>query len=253
MTDKLLQAIIKEKKTCYFVSPHFDDAVLSAGALMTYLAAHTKLVIINVFTKSDPSVTTFSARTFLKQCGYTDAAQLYIDRETEDADVFKNIADKIINLGFVDALWRKKYTRNIFSRIFYRIPELQVIYPTYKLHITKGMIAKQDFKTLEMIKTKLQEIITNDNSVVFCPFAIGNHIDHVITRRACDELYQDIIYWSDYPYNLKDGKKIDAFTAYSFEKNMTSKHELIKGYRTQYTAMFGKGFQSKPEIFLSKE
>lgn len=253
MTEQLLQSIIKEKRTCYFVSPHFDDAVLSAGALITYLSQHTKIVIINVFTKSDESVNTFSAKTYLKQCGYTNATQLYIDREHEDAFVFKNIADKIINLGFVDALWRKKYKRGILSRLFSGIPELQVMYPTYKFHVTRGSIARQDLKTLELIKIKLQECIKEKNPVVFCPFGIGNHIDHIMTRKACEELYTDVIYWSDYPYNLKKSEKTDAFISYSFEENLSHKQNLIKGYQTQYAAMFGNGFHFKPEIFLSRK
>lgn len=253
MLNTIIQSIIAQRKICYFVSPHFDDAILSAGALISYLSRYTKIVIINVFTKAGEKPYTLSAKTYLKQCGYTDAEILYKDREQEDAVVFNHIADEIINLGFVDALWRKKYTRGIISRLFNKIAELQVLYPLYKFHITKGVIARQDFKTLEEIKTELQNIVQDDRGAVFCPFGIGNHIDHVITRRACDELYRQVIYWSDYPYDLKNKQNTDEFISYSFEKNLADKHELIKGYQTQYTAMFGSGFQLKPEIFLSRK
>lgn len=252
MQTEIIQNIIKEKKTCYFVSPHFDDAAFSAGALISYLAGHTKVVIINVFTKAD-SLSTFSAKTYLKQCGYTDAKKLYEDRENEDAAVFKHIGNKVINLGFTDALWRKKYTHNVLSRFFANVPELQVIYPTYKFHIIKGTIAKQDIKTLEQIKEKLQKIIDIQNSVLFCPFGTGNHIDHVITRKACDDLYSSLMYWSDFPYNLTSGQKENGYSSFFFEENLTDKEELIKGYKTQYAAMFADGLHLKPEQFFIKK
>lgn len=253
MKKNILQSIIEQKKTCYFVSPHFDDAVLSAGALMTYLAAFTKIVVINIFTKSDASVSTFSAKTYTKQCGYTDAEQLYSDRANEDALVFKHIAHRIFNLGFTDALWRKKYRKDMFSRLFSSISEFQVIYPTYRFHIIKGTIAKQDMHTLDLIKAELQEIIMNRSSVIFCPFAIGNHVDHVMARRACEDIFSSVIYWSDFPYNLNEQYKTNRFAAFSFTENLSQKYELVKGYKTQYTAMFGKGFHLRPETFLLKK
>ncbi len=252
MTERIVQSIINQRKVCYFISPHFDDAILSAGALLTYLSKYTKIVVINVFTKAGEKPYTFSAKTYLKQCGYTDAKKLYTDRESEDAIVFKKIVNKIFNLGFTDALWRRKYMQGFLSKMFGNLPEFQVIYPTYRFHVIRGIIADQDFKTLENIKIRLQKIIDTENGVIFCPFGIGNHIDHILARRACDELFNSNIYWSDFPYNTVSSELIHNLHSFSFEENREEKKKMIAGYVTQYAAMFKDGLSFQPERFFIK-
>jgi LmbE family N-acetylglucosaminyl deacetylase len=251
MPDPIIQTIIKEKKVCYFISPHFDDAIFSAGALLTYLAQHTKVITINIFTESE-KFNTLSAKVYLKQCGYTDAKKLYDDRKSEDAKVFNNVADNVINLGFVDALWRKKPQRGFLSQLFSFFPELQVIYPTYRFHIIKGIIAKEDLPTCRSIAEKLKETIIDKNAAIFCPFSVGNHIDHVITRKACEDVFSDLIYWSDFPYNEAMKKDTHNFRSFSFENNKEKKIQLMKGYSSQYPQVVRSGFVPKQEEFFVK-
>lgn len=253
MIDSLIETIIKEKKTCYFISPHFDDAVFSAGSLISYLSTKTKVAVVNVFTKSGEKPYTLSAKVYLKQCSYSDANELFINRETEDALVLNRLGGKVINLGFVDALWRRKPPAGILSQTFRNIAELQVIYPTYRFHILKGKVAKQDDETIVQIQKKLSETIDPATSVIFCPFGIGNHIDHVITRIACEKQFPQVIYWSDFPYNLHTKVDIHSFDTFQFDRNLNEKKELIQGYVSQYDAMFRQGLQLQPDIFyLSK-
>lgn len=252
MNQSFISTLIDDKKSCYFISPHFDDAVFSAGLLMRYLSGKTKVIVINIFTKADKKPYTLSAKTFLRQCRYSDANTLFIDREKEDAAVLQNIADKVINLGYVDALWRKKQQQTFLSKLFSKIPEMHMLYPTYFFHIKTGKVAKQDEELIYTVGQRLNNIITSDNSVIFCPFAIGNHIDHVIARLACERAFTNVIYWSDFPYNLHTTPDTRNFVSFQFDENLNEKHRLVKGYVSQYNAMFGKGLYLHPEIFYWK-
>jgi LmbE family N-acetylglucosaminyl deacetylase len=252
MINKYLDSIIKKRQTCYFISPHFDDAVFSAGALMTYLAKHTSVTVINIFTKASRRPYTLSAEMFLRQCGYRDAQKLFADRGREDADVFKSINVKVINLSFSDALWRKKDHLGFLARFFSNIGELSAVYPTYKLHAIKGKIAKADMDTVAAIKNELKAKVSEKNSVVFCPLGIGSHVDHVIARKVCDELFRDVIHWSDFPYNEKSQKNSDGLKSFVFAEGLSDKRKLIEGYKSQYGAMFHAGLKLRPEEFFYK-
>jgi hypothetical protein len=249
MNDTFLQSIIRNKKTCYFISPHFDDAIFSAGALMRYLSKYTKIVVINIFTKGGKKPYTLSATTYLKQCNYTDADKLFFDREKEDGIVLSSLTDKVINLGFVDALWRKKPEENIWTKLFSNIAELQMLYPTYRFHVTSGKVAKKDVETIVQIKKKLSDVVPSEQSVIFCPLGIGNHIDHVLARISCEKLFPEVIYWSDFPYNLNTAIDTSTLHSFQFTRDIQEKEKFIKGYVSQYHAMFKDGLDLKPEVF----
>ena len=250
MNKALLQSIIKNKKTVYFVSPHFDDAILSAGATLQYLAKHVPVVIINVFTQAGERPYTLSVKANLKQSGFADAKELYREREKEDKMVLGKVTKNITNLGFIDSLWRKKKPSHPLENL---LPEINYIYPTYRFHVAKGKIAKHDLLLIEEIKKKLRKIIKGENAVVFCPMAIGDHVDHVIVRKVCDELFANPIHWSDFPYNEKSTKDTDDYEMIVFAKDLKKKQKLIEGYKTQFSAMFQDGLTLRAEKFYYKK
>jgi LmbE family N-acetylglucosaminyl deacetylase len=248
--NRTLKDIIDNKKVCYFISPHYDDMIFSAGALASELAKTNKIVVINIFTSAGTR-NTLSAKAYLKQCGYTDATKLYIDRAVEDKTAIKPITKQIIDLGFREALWRRKST--VMSHILGNIlPELGSIYPTYRFNIIKGRIAKSDTVAIADIEARLKELVKIDNSAIFCPLGIGNHIDHVITEQVCTRLFKNPIYWADYPYNQQNTTGKIPRKHFAFANNMEEKAKQIAEYKTQYEAMFGKsGPVLVPEQFYT--
>jgi len=52
MNNEIINNIIREKIPCFFISPHLDDAALSAGGLIAYLSQHTHVEVIDVFTEA---------------------------------------------------------------------------------------------------------------------------------------------------------------------------------------------------------
>jgi len=251
----IYKKIINEKLTCFFVSPHFDDAIFSAGGLMHELAKKgVPIILVNVFTKASPPPYTLSIKKFLKDCGYEDAHKLYEARINEDADVAYVINAKVINLGFVDGLWRKRKGNGYLKILSKFVPEFGYEYPIFRL--ARWMVSKESIRIEKQLSEKIEYYIKKyKNAVIFGPLGIGNHPDHHIVKNALQTLKQDcIIYWADYPYFETDNKLINKsskFIQYTFEANQKEKMKLVLGYKSQISAIFGKNkINTKKEIFF---
>lgn len=98
-------------------------------------------------------------------------------RKTEDEVFYKTINDNIniINLELLDAPLRNGY---IFQEQPFQANELELIEDLSKL---------------------LEQYV---DGLLFCPLAIGNHIDHAICRSAVQKLYSrmDVLFYEDLPY-----------------------------------------------------
>ena len=261
--EKLLKEIIKHKKTCYFVSPHLDDAAFSAGGLISYLAPKTRVVVVTAFTRAGRDDHSLSALSYLKQCGYkaNEIGEFFASRRKEDREAIENLNAMAIHLPFKDALWRKKRKLNIAERIStLLINELRYIYPTHKLHISKGIINKEDIKNLKRLEDKLKQTVDDKRDyVVFCPLALGNHVDHVMAREACTNSFPNVIFWEDSPYNLycqldKEFVKKRNLTKEVFSKNQTNRKNIYPVYKTQFGKLFGgkTDFSLPPEVYYLK-
>jgi LmbE family N-acetylglucosaminyl deacetylase len=258
--EKLAKYITANKIKVYFISPHLDDAALSCGGLINYLSDKTSVSVVSVFTAVSSHPYTLSARAYLRQCKNPDAKKLFDQRKEEDRKIFNLRGVKTIHLDFIDAQWRKKDRLNFLERIVSRIiPEISHIYPIYRWHVVSGVISKLDKKMIDEIKEALSQIINSDQkSIVFCPLGIGKHVDHIITRECCLEIFDhNLGLWSDFPYNKKsvlvlpDKEKYDEIN-YSFDKQ--KKKDLIRAYETQYDAMFpGDSINIEDERFYIKK
>jgi len=198
----IVTEITDRKIPCYFISPHLDDAILSAGGLISYLANKTDVHILTVFTEaSSPPFTRF-CRKFMQVSGYTDAYKFFRDRRNEDQKVFRTLHAKCKHLGFVDAAWRKKSgPRKARKFLGQFLPEVLYLYPRNR-NFRSGRIVKEDWKLMLEIENALKNYVpSTQDKVVFAPLAIGNHVDHVIVRDVCAKMYKQAVFWSDFPYN----------------------------------------------------
>ena len=250
-----IEKIISEKIPCIFVSPHLDDAALSAGDLLFYLSKNTKVEIINVFTSSSEKPYTLSTKAFLYKCGYSDANDLFTDRIKEDEQALSKLRIKPINLGFIDAPFRKyknvSRVKLMFSKL---LPELIHTYPVHRWHISDGVISYHDTRLLNQIASELKQITSKyKNYYIFCPIADGTHVDHKIVRKVCEANFKNVIFWSDYPYETGNIKDKSVKMAFSWRKNSSQKIGLISGYKSQINMLFpDQKIKIIPEIYYVK-
>lgn len=241
----IYKKLLKGKTKCYFISPHLDDAVFSAGGLISDLSKKGIYpIVINIFTQPSKKPYTLSVKKFLKSCGYTDAFKLYEDRIKEDFLVLKKVKAKVINLGYTDALWRRKKSNSILKIAEKFIPELGYSHPFFRLTIGKGVYTKGDFELENKISNELKRIIKNDG-VIFAPVGVGRHLDHLIARNAVTGNFTNTVYWQDYPYS-RTSTANPAFVEkyglkrYHYNINSKVKSKLLNLYYSQIFAIFGK-------------
>lgn len=248
LSTPLYKGLVEHKTACYFISPHLDDAVFSCASLLSNLVkSGVPVTILNVFSEASQRPYTLSVHKFLWQCGYTDAGKLFKDRRMEDAQVIEQLGAKVSNLGFVDALWRRHKVRGVVRLLSRVIAELNYVYPVYRFGLAQGIISAHDAGLGEQISQKLKRVIPPlSKSMIFCPLAIGRHVDHLIVRDACKTAYnpERVAYWSDYPYEQQKPMedefiKNNALLGYAIKKNTATKNALINGYKSQLQVIFG--------------
>lgn len=198
MIETLIQRITRERPTCYWISPHLDDAIFSAGSLIARLAPITDCRIITVFTAGDTPIT-LSARQFLRQSGVRDPHELFRRRCQEDTVAGEMLGASVTHLGFVDALFRHRP----MARPSRWLPERYHVYPTYRWHVARGQVSVHDRELQQQLATALRRHIPADQpSVVFAPLATGRHVDHVLVRDVCVDVFPDLYFWNDLPYGV---------------------------------------------------
>jgi len=249
-SNKIIDTIIKNKRRCVFVSPHFDDAALSAGGFLTKISENKKVVVINVFTKGNSGPYTLSASKFLQLSDVYDANYLYEKRAIEDQKALKKKNIQIINLGFVDATFRTINT-NIFRKTVGKIiPEMNYVYPIYRLNVLHGKISINDKVLLENLAVRLSKIIKNDD-IVFAPLGIGGHVDHRIVNQIVRKLKNTKVFWRDFPYSSYVSEEIignKRVLIYNGEQK--SRELMIRKYVTQVNSMFPSGeIELTPEVY----
>lgn len=226
----------------YFISPHLDDAIFSAGGLITTLLDEgIEFEIINIFTSCGQGISTLSARKFLFDCGYKSSMSLYKDRVSEDSNIWNSIGVKAHYLGEVDALWRTTNNKKSY------FPELFHVYPTFRFHISKGIVSRLDNSLISDVATKINTI-TQGRGIFLCPVAGGIHVDHQIARLATELVTNKTIYWKDFPYN-PEVKIHSKFKTVMLKGKKREKYELISRYKSQIKAIFKSNLKLKDELF----
>jgi LmbE family N-acetylglucosaminyl deacetylase len=255
--DIIVNDIVKRKTPCFFFSPHLDDAILSAGSLMAYLASRTKVVLVTVFTECLPGPLTLSMRVHLARCGYHDADRLFADRRSEDIRVCRRIGVAPVHLGRVDALWRRRKRPGVLlSWLGSVLPEARYRYPVYRWSVVSGRVHPEDAGLTDSLVQALR-VITRPTPeyVAFAPSGIGEHVDHLIVRQAAERACRSLVLWSDFPYSLS-GREGFPFGSEELLPSETVSHmssekkELIRLYQTQAESMFPGGeIPTVPERF----
>ncbi len=212
----------------FFISPHLDDAILSAGNLILYLNKKNPVKVITVFTRGANKTNSFT-QNYIKKCGYNNQKEFFIERKKEDTRVLKTLKIKPIHLDFIDATWREQ-GKSLEKRITLALKKL-----------VKG----------------------SNKDVVFCPIGIGKHVDHLIVRNICQKIFKKVIYWQDYPYVLWDRADQEFIRKNKLKKTIFgrrfNKNKLIMGYKSQTKILFNNQkiktvpeqyfFQGKPLLF----
>ena len=168
-----------------YLSPHLDDAVLSAGGLIFEQTRSGIPVEIWTFMcgyPPDGDVSPF-AELLHKLWGFSSAEETVRERREEDRRAAAVVGAQVSHFDFLDCIYRRgsngEWLYNDIS-----VP------PHPEDADIPGRIA-------ETINARLQP-----DDVLVCQLAVGSHVDHVLVRQGAERVGQSLLYDIDIPYFL---------------------------------------------------
>ena len=171
-----------------FISPHFDDAILSAGGFI-YDSAQTLQARIEIWTLSggappEPDSSPF-AQSLHRQWGFNSPHETVRARRLEDQEAAKIVGATPVHFDFLDC-------------IYCRAANGDWLYPTSVFVPPHAADADLPAAMTAALAARLQP-----DDVVYCPLAVGGHVDHVLARQAVEALGRRLTYFADIPYLLR--------------------------------------------------
>jgi LmbE family N-acetylglucosaminyl deacetylase len=170
------------------ISPHLDDAVMSAGATIAALAAGgSQVVVCTVFAGKPQPPFSDVAADFHSRCGLgPDPVGV---RRQEDFAALTVLGAKAIHLDFLDAIYRRSSAGWLCR---------------HPLAMFGRGLPPETTLTADIIR-EVGLLIQNLNPAqVWTCAAIGQHVDHRITRQAVTAaaIGHPLLLWEDLPYGL---------------------------------------------------
>ena len=212
-----------------YISPHLDDAVLSAGGLVFDQARAGISVEIWTLCCGFPPEGEISpfAQVLHFQWGFASAQETVRLRRAEDLRAASIVGATAVHFDFLDCIYR----RGLHGEWLY---PMDVFVPP---HADDAGLPVQITAALA---SRLQP-----EDVVACPLAIGRHADHVNVRRAVEGLGRPLIYFADIPYLLNHPEELepsargmqDRVTPVS-EAGVSAWQEGVAAYASQLSTLF---------------
>lgn len=224
-----------------YLSPHYDDAVLSCGGLIRrQVAARDVVVVATIFGGIPPTdaLSDFATDIHARPGG---AADLIALRRIEEGEA----------LGMLGALSRPG---DYLDCIYRRDPENQRWFYDHEEALFGPVDPAERGLPYELAQVCATLPSSDGSSIFYAPLAIGNHVDHQIVRRAALILQQmgyQVLFYEDFPYVKRDPASLeraldrsgtDTWQAILIdleESDIASKVDAITAYRSQIGVLFG--------------
>jgi LmbE family N-acetylglucosaminyl deacetylase len=238
------------KSVYLFISPHLDDVVLSCGGYISHLTVAGECVFIaTVITADIPSGTPLSWLARRNHLTWRLGDAPFGARCREDIAAAEMLGAQHAHLGLLDAAYR----RDVDGK------------PLYTKNTVGVPVHPDDWRHFEpIIRQKLQELLgryVGDDVEVFCPLAVGEHVDHVIVRQSVEALCkpQNITYYEDYPYANRPNavqKRLNSDGAGQWQPRLTAlapaeieaRIAAIGCYASQVPGLFPSSLERIQEI-----
>ncbi len=208
-----------------FISPHLDDAVLSAGGMISaYSRKKKRVCVYTVITEGCMGRYSEDAQKFLHDSGSSDADALFRSRKEEDRKALSLLGSAYVHGGFTDAIFRKNKSGKL-------------IYDSFK-SVFSGNISREDAIFEEEVTRALRQFMltsVRDETEIYLPLGVGNHVDHLVTFNAGRRTFGNrITYWEDVPYR---SNSIQIFSRLAY---LSSINASIIGHNVLPTGDYGR-------------
>jgi LmbE family N-acetylglucosaminyl deacetylase len=180
-----------------YISPHFDDAVLSCGGLIheqTRKGLPVEIWTVFGGLPSKDKPLSALAQRIHRMWGTKSGRGTIILRRKEDRTAAKTIGATVRHLTFPDCIYRWSSAGE----------------PLYLNDVFDPPHA-EDAGLPESIAQALQRGL-HKTDVVVAPLAVGHHIDHVLTRLGVERVSRSLQYYVDVPYIINFPEQVEPAT-----------------------------------------
>lgn len=193
-----------------YLSPHFDDVALSCGGLVWEQTQTDEQVSIWTLCAGDTPSGALSPF----------AEELHTRWETEPTATSQRRAEDLASCQILGASTR-----------YFPIPDCvyrqanedgSFLYASE--HALTGPLQPAEEALIERLRAQLDGE-TPSQAAVVCPLALGNHVDHQLTRAAAERLKRRLWYYADYPYVLKHSNQLAALSQQGWKSKYFSVSE----------------------------
>jgi len=205
-----------------YLSPHFDDGVLSCGAqIWDRTQRGEKVAVVTVCAAPAPEqLSLFAQSLHLRWSAFGT-----FDRAAEDNEALQKLGATPIHLDYYDCIYR----RERLGGDWLYASEAAIF----------GKVKAEEAYFVEELAKVFATIALTDTAQVFMPRAIGNHVDHQLVRMAGERWAQEsgrvIRYYADYPYaEAVDGGEMVGVS----EAGRRAKIEALLAYRSQLSSFW---------------
>lgn len=196
------------------VSPHLDDAILSCYPMIRDWLAEGDVVELWTVMAGLPEADGLFPKYAMELAsnhplGYVQA------RQKEDLDVATELNIKAVHFSFLDAPFRA-------DRVGVSI------YP--ELHSLFNRVDLRELHLVNKIADALQQQLRSEDTLV-APSSICGHVDHILTRVACETLPNKILFYDEFPYTIRAGQPVCSDVQVEWAR-------LIRAYKSQMRFLF---------------
>lgn len=230
-----------------YISPHFDDAVLSCGGLIHEQTRQGMAVEIWTICAGDAPDGPLSplARRCHTQWGIESGDDVVAARRIENEKAAAEVGAETFDFGIPDCIYRRSRTGDL-------------LYPE-DVFVAIDPVEKELDEEIAAALTS--ELLPDD--IIVCPLSIGGHVDHVLTRSSVERLasskiegssrplryYADVPYLLEYPEMLAPAARGLIETVFPVpEEALAPWQDGIAAYASQITMVFGTDEKMRASI-----
>ena len=222
-----------------YISPHLDDAVLSAGGFIyeqTRTGIPVEIWTIVCGYPPQGELTPFAQ--YLHQQWGTGIAEETVNlRRAEDVKAANILGAKTVHFDVPDCIYRRGPDGEpLYLNVFVQPHEAESHLP-------------------DQIAQTIAPRLKPDDQVI-CQLGIGGHVDHIIVRQAVERLKRPLWYVADVPYLFNQPGELALKTAGMKESlqsiteaGLQSWIEAVLAYASQLSTLFDSTENMKEEIY----
>jgi LmbE family N-acetylglucosaminyl deacetylase len=178
-----------------YLSPHFDDVALSCGGLVWEQVQAGNPVCIWTICAGEPPAGALSPFAQELHARWETGPAAPLQRRTEDLASCQRLGASQRYFSVPDCIYRRDPQTGEF------------------LYASEGALSGAlhpgDAGLITVLREELGRTLQAGVAIV-CPLALGNHVDHQLTRLAAEGLDCTLWYYADYPYVLRCKTQVEA-------------------------------------------